>query len=182
MYNDLKQLYWGLGMKRDISEFVSKCLVCQQVKTGHQVPSGLLQPVIIPKWKWDRVTMDFVLGLPLSPKKKDAIWVAIDRLTKLVHFIPTIHLTNWLNYTYLNLLDCTGRQFLLFWIEIQGLRRDFEGHCKKLWVQAFHLQTDGQSKRVIQILEDMLRHFVLEFEGNWERFIPLVEFAYNNSF
>ncbi|KAA3487722.1 Transposon Ty3-I Gag-Pol polyprotein [Gossypium australe] len=62
------------GMKRDILEFVSRCLVCQQVKAEHQVPSGLLQPMIIPEWKWDRVTMDFISGLPLSPKKKDAIW------------------------------------------------------------------------------------------------------------
>ncbi|KAA3483670.1 integrase [Gossypium australe] len=69
MYNDLKQCYWWQGMKRDISEFVSKCLSCQQVKAEHQVPSGLLQPVMIPEWKWDRVTMDFVSGFPLPPKK-----------------------------------------------------------------------------------------------------------------
>ncbi|KAA3470598.1 integrase [Gossypium australe] len=83
MYNDLKQLYWWLGMKQDTSEFVSRCLVCQQVKVEHQLPSRLLQPVMIPKWKWDRVTMDFVLGLPLSLKKKDTIWFVVDRLMNL---------------------------------------------------------------------------------------------------
>ena len=88
MYNDLKQHYWWHGMKRDISDFVSKCLICQQVKAEHQVPSGLLQPIMIPEWKWDRVTMDFVSGLPLTPSKKDAIWVIVDRLTKLAHFVP----------------------------------------------------------------------------------------------
>ncbi|KAA3486557.1 integrase [Gossypium australe] len=88
MYNDLKQHYWWHSMKQDISDFVSKCLICQQVKAKHQVPSGLLQPIMIPKWKWDRVTMDFVAGLPLTPSKKDAIWVIIDRLTKLAQFIP----------------------------------------------------------------------------------------------
>ncbi|KAA3466124.1 integrase [Gossypium australe] len=66
------------GMKRDISEFVSKCLICQQVKAEHQVPLRLLQPVTIPEWKWERVTMDFVSGLPQSPKKKDVIWVIVD--------------------------------------------------------------------------------------------------------
>ena len=75
-------------MKRDISEFVPKCLICQQVKAEHQVPSGLLQPVMIPEWKWDRITMDFVTGLPLTPKKKIVVWVVVDRLTKLAHFIP----------------------------------------------------------------------------------------------
>ncbi|KAA3474111.1 integrase [Gossypium australe] len=75
-------------MKWDISEFVSKCLICQQVKAEHQVPSGLLQPVTIPEWKWEKITMDFVLGLPLSPKKKDVIWVIVNLLTKSAHFIP----------------------------------------------------------------------------------------------
>ncbi|KAA3485177.1 integrase [Gossypium australe] len=59
----------------------------EQVKTEHQVPSGLLQPVMIPKWKWERVTMDLVSGLLLSSKKKDDIWVIVDRLTKSAHFI-----------------------------------------------------------------------------------------------
>ncbi|KAG8503595.1 hypothetical protein CXB51_001621 [Gossypium anomalum] len=63
MYNDLKKMYWWNGMKRDISEFVSKCLICQQVKAAHQVPSGLLQPIMVPEWKWDRITIDFISGL-----------------------------------------------------------------------------------------------------------------------
>ena len=88
MYNNLKQLYWWPSMKRDISDFVARCLVCQQVKAEHQVPSGLLQPITIPEWKWERITMDFVSGLPLSLRKKNAIWVIVDRLTKSAHFIP----------------------------------------------------------------------------------------------
>ena len=88
MYNDLKKMYWWPGMKRDIFEFVSKCLICQQVKAEHQLPSRLLQPVTILEWKWERITMDFVSGLPLFPKKKHAIWVIINRLTKSAHFIP----------------------------------------------------------------------------------------------
>ncbi|KAA3484537.1 integrase [Gossypium australe] len=75
MYNDLKKLYWWSGMKRDISEFVSRCFICQQVKDEHQVPSGLLQLVMILEWKWDRITMDFVTGLHLTSKKKDDVWI-----------------------------------------------------------------------------------------------------------
>ncbi|KAA3465600.1 reverse transcriptase [Gossypium australe] len=86
MYNDLKQHYWWHVMKRDISDYVSKCLVCQQVKAEHQVPSGLLQPIMVPEWKWDRVTMDFVSGLLLTPRKKDSIWVIVDILMKSAHF------------------------------------------------------------------------------------------------
>ena len=59
MYQDLKMSFWWSGMKIDVSEFVTKCLVCQRVKAEHQVPSRLLQPTRIPEWKWDRITMDF---------------------------------------------------------------------------------------------------------------------------
>ncbi|KAA3456995.1 DNA/RNA polymerases superfamily protein [Gossypium australe] len=82
MYNDLKKFYWWLGMKRDISEFVTRCLICQQVKVEHQVPLGLLQSVMVPEWKWDRITTDFVTGLPMTLRKKDAVWVIVDRLMK----------------------------------------------------------------------------------------------------
>ena len=88
MYQDLKQYYWWLGMKRDMTEYVSKCLACQQVKVEHQVPSGLLKPIPALQWKWDNITMDLVSGLPLTQKKHHSIWVIVDRLTKLAHFVP----------------------------------------------------------------------------------------------
>ena len=75
-------------MKSDVSEFVTKCLVCQKVKAEHQVPLGLLQPIRIPEWKWDRITMDFMVGLPLTGRKHDSVWVVVDRLTKSAHFLP----------------------------------------------------------------------------------------------
>ena len=75
-------------MKRDVAEFVTKCLVCQRVKAEHQVPLRLLQPIRIPEWKWDRFTMDFIVGLPLTRRKHDSVWVVVDRLTKSAHFLP----------------------------------------------------------------------------------------------
>ena len=88
MYQDLKVSYWWSGMKRDVSKFVTKCLVCQKVKAEHQVPSGLLQPIRIPERKWDQITMDFVVRLPLTDRKHDSVWVVVDRLTKSTHFLP----------------------------------------------------------------------------------------------
>ncbi len=64
MYNTVKEHYWWMGMKKDIAEYVSKCLTCQQVKAEHQVRAGLLQPLPVPEWKWERIMMDFVMGLP----------------------------------------------------------------------------------------------------------------------
>ena len=88
IYQDLKQHYWWKGMKREVTEYVSKCLMCQQVKDEHQVPTGLLNPFPIPQWKWDNITMDFVSGFPLTQQKHDSIWVIVDKLTKSTHFIP----------------------------------------------------------------------------------------------
>ena len=87
MYRDLKKHFWWSGMKRDVAEFVAKCLTCQQVKIEHQRASGLLQQLEIPVWKWDEITMDFVMGLPKTFRKNDAIWVVVDRLTKSAHFL-----------------------------------------------------------------------------------------------
>ena len=75
-------------MKKDIVEFVSKCLTCQKIKVEHQRPSGPLQPLDIPEWKWESIAMDFVVGLPTIPVGYDSIWVIIDRLTKSAHFLP----------------------------------------------------------------------------------------------
>nr|GFB68727.1 retrotransposable element Tf2 [Tanacetum cinerariifolium] len=88
MYHDLKQHFWWSGMKRDVATFVSRCLICQQVKIEHQQASGLLQPLDIPVWKWDEISMDFVTELPRTQRRHDAIWVVVDRLTKSAHFLP----------------------------------------------------------------------------------------------
>nr|GEX50474.1 putative reverse transcriptase domain-containing protein [Tanacetum cinerariifolium] len=86
MYRDLKQILWWNGIKQDVARFVAKCLMCQQVKIKHQHASGLLQPLDIPTWKWDQISMEFVMGLTRTFKKNDAIWVVVDRLTKSAYF------------------------------------------------------------------------------------------------
>ena len=88
MYRDLKKHFWWLRMKRDVVEYVARCLTCQQVKAELQRPGGLLQPLSIPEWKWEEVTMDFMLRLPKSSKGYDSIWVIVDQMTKLAHFFP----------------------------------------------------------------------------------------------
>ncbi|KAA3466689.1 reverse transcriptase [Gossypium australe] len=172
-------------MKRDILEFVSRCLVCQQV------PSGLLRPIMVLEWKWERITMDCVSGLPLSAGKKDAIWVIVDRLAKSAHFVlvgtdysldklAELYITEIvrLHEVPLSIVSDRDPRFTSrVWKKLQ------EALGTKLYFStAFHPQTDGQSKRIIQILEDMLRCCILEFESTREKHLPLIEFAYNNSF
>ena len=87
MYEDLKRHFWWSGMKRDIALYVASCQVCQQVKVEHQKLAGLLQPLPIPKWNWDHITMDFMIGFPRTRSKKNGVWVIVDRLTKSTHFL-----------------------------------------------------------------------------------------------
>ena len=151
MYQDLKMSFWWYGMKRDISEFVTKCLVCQRVKVEHQVPSGLLQSIRIPEWKRDRITMDFVVGLSLTGRRHDSVWV-VDRLTKSAHFLPvrTDYSLDKLAELYIKeivqlhgipvsiISDRDPRFTSRFWGKLQealGTRLNFS--------TAFHPQTDG---------------------------------------
>ena len=87
MYHDLRRQYYWRGMKRHVRDFVRRCLTCQQVKAEHQKPAGLLQPLEVPEWKCEHVTMDFVIHLPWTPQGHDAVWVIVDRLMKLAHFL-----------------------------------------------------------------------------------------------
>ncbi|XP_072060315.1 uncharacterized protein [Arachis hypogaea] len=163
MYYDLKKMFWWPGMKGDVATVVSKCLTCQKVKIEHQKPSGMLQPLEIPQWKWEGIAMDFVTGLPRTRSGFDAIWVIeIVRL----HGVPSSIVS-----------DRDPRFTSRFW---GALQRAFG--TKLCLSTAYHPQTDGQSERTIQTLEDMLRACVLDQPGSWDRYMPLVEFAYNNSF
>ena len=191
MYHDIKKMYWWRGMKVDIAKFVSQCLNCQKVKAERQRPAGLLQPLPEPAWKWDCITMDFVTGLPLTPRVVDAVWVIVDRLTKTARFIPIRpqYTLERLAKLYVDNIvrlhgvpesivsDRDPRFTSKFW---EGLQKAMGTTLK--FSTAFHPQTDGQSERTIQILEDMLRACVIDFKGSWDEKLPLIEFAYNNSY
>ncbi|KAH0654669.1 hypothetical protein KY289_032347 [Solanum tuberosum] len=177
--------------EEDIAEFVAKCQNCQQVKYEHQRPACLLQKMPIPKWKWERIAMDFVVGLPKNLGKFDSIWVVVDRLTKSAHFIPVRidYNTEQLAKVYvkkivrlhgvaLSIISNRGNQFTSkFWSKLHD-----ELGTQLTFSTTFHPQTDGKSERTIQVLENMLRACVIDFGGHWDKFLPLCEFSYNNSY
>ncbi|GJU61571.1 putative reverse transcriptase domain-containing protein [Tanacetum coccineum] len=192
MYYDLRDLYWWPGMKRDIAEYVSKCLTCSKIKAEHQKPSGLLHQPEIPEWKWEKITMDLVTKLPKSSSGYDAIWVIVDRLTKSAHFLPIRedYKTEKLARIYINeivarhgvpvsiISDRDGRFASHLW---QALQKALG--TKLNMSTAYHPETDGQSERTIQTLEEnALRACVMDFGGSWDTHLPLVEFSYNNSY
>nr|GEV30326.1 putative reverse transcriptase domain-containing protein [Tanacetum cinerariifolium] len=187
----LKQLYWWSNMKADIATYVSMCLTCAKVKAEHQKPSCLLQQPEIPVWKWERITMDFIVGLPRTPNGYDSIWVIVDRLTKSAHFLLVKTTDNMEKLTQLYLKEIVCRYGVpisiisdkdskftsRFWRSLQealGTRLDMS--------TAYHPKTDGQSEITIQTLEDMLRACVIDFESSLDRHFPLVEFSYNNNY
>src|SRR4051812_42824813 len=191
MYQDLKEQFWWHKTKREIGSYSAKCDICQRVKDGHQRPAGLLQPLQIPEWKWDSVGMDFITGLPTSSRGNYSIWVIVDKLSKVAHFLPikTTYQSSKLAELYIariaslhgvfkNIVSDRGTQFTSrFWKKVQeglGTYLDFS--------TAYHPQTDRQTERVNQILEDMLRVCVLEYGSKWEDCLPFAEFSYNNSY
>ncbi|GJT81568.1 putative reverse transcriptase domain-containing protein [Tanacetum coccineum] len=165
MYYDLRDSYWWPGIKKDIAVYVGRCLTCLKVKAEHHRPSGLLQQHEIPEWKWERIAMDFVTKLPRTSSGNDTIWVIMDRLTKSAHFLP-------MHKDYE--MDRLARLYLNEIVARHGTKLDMS--------TTYHPQTDGQSERTIQTLEDMLRACVLDFGGSWDVHLPLVEFSYNNSY
>ncbi|GJW67885.1 putative reverse transcriptase domain-containing protein [Tanacetum coccineum] len=148
-------------MKADIATYVSKCLTYARVKAEHQRTSGLLVQPEIPEWEWDNITMDFITKLPKSSQGFDTIWVIVDRLTKSAHFLPIREN---------NPLDKLARSFQ------KALGTDISMSI------AYHPETDGQSERTIQTLEDMLHACVINFGKGWVKHLPLAEFSYNNSY
>ena len=166
-------------------------MTCARVKAGHKKPYGMLQQLEIPKWKWDHITMDFVTKLPRTPSGNDMVWVIVDRLTKSAHFLATrqdVPLTKMAKMYIDEIVSKHGvplsivsdrdtRYVSSFWKSLQralGTRVNLS--------TAYHPQTDGQSERTIQTLEDMLRACVLEYGGAWDDHLKLIEFSYNNSY
>ncbi|XP_027344923.1 uncharacterized protein LOC113857349 [Abrus precatorius] len=191
MYQNLRKSFWWNGMKKDVAEYVARCLTCQKAKIKHQRPPGLLQPLEIPEWKWDSISMDFVFGLPKTRNNHDTIWVIVDRLTKVAHFLPIN-----MKYKLERLVELYVREIvrlhgvptsvvsdrdprftLRFW---ESLQRALG--TKLRLSSTYHPQTDSQTEQTIQSLEDLLRACVLEQQGTWEECLSLVEFTYNNSY
>ncbi|GKD35585.1 putative reverse transcriptase domain-containing protein [Tanacetum coccineum] len=179
------------NMKAIIAEYVGKCLTCSRVNAECQKPSGLLVQQEIPMWKWERITMDFVTKLPKTSNGHDIIWVIVDRLTKSAHFIPTRETDSMETLTRLYIKEIVSRHRVPISIILDRdshfTSRFWQSLQRALGTQldmstTYHPETDGQSERTIQTLEDMLRACVINFGKGWEKHLSLVEFSYNNSY
>eukprot|EP00253_Pinus_taeda_P017334 PITA_17334 len=191
MMKAIRKEYFWPGMKKDVVEYLAQCLECQQIKAEHQHPAGLLQPLPIPQWKWEIISMDFITGLPKTKKNNDSIMVVVDKLSKAAHFIPV-------QSTYR--AAQIAHMFMQNVFRLHGLPKTIisdqdvkftSAFWKTLFAElgtqlnfstAYHPQTDGQTERVNQAVEDMLRAYVMQQPTRWEEYLHLVEFAYNNGY
>jgi hypothetical protein len=181
MYHNLRQQFWSRRMKHEVARYVSECDTCRKIKADYMKPGGLLQLLSITEWKWDDISMDFIVGLPMRARKFDSIWVIVDRLSKSAHFIPINTNYNVQKYAkiYIAHVSCLHRVLKMI---ISDQSSQFVAH---FWEQphtslrthlihslAYHPQADGQVERVNQILKDMLRACVLEHQGSWDQNLP----------
>lgn len=176
-------------MKKEVAEYLKKCLECQQVKVEHQHSVGLMSPLHIRKWKLEIVSLHFIIELPGKKIQHNSIMVVVDTLSKETHFPPmqyTFGTTQiaqifmneffWLHgIPKMRVLDKDAKFTLKFWKLLFG------GVGTKLnFSTSYHPQTDGHTERTNQILEYMLRMYLRDKRIKWENFLHLAEFTYNN--
>jgi hypothetical protein len=164
---------------------------CQRVKDEHRHPTGLLQPLPIPEKKWEVVTIDFITKFPRTTRKHDSIMVVVDKLTKDAHFVPVkmTHTTTNIAEIYMREIarlhgipkeivsDRDTKFTSNFW---RGLFKGFGTNMN--FSTTYHPQSDGKIERVNQVIEDMLRMYVMDKPSKWEDYLHLVEFSYNNGY
>jgi hypothetical protein len=184
-----RNFYWP-KMYKDIKNYVDGCEVCQRTKHETQHPQGLLQPLEIPPHPWHTISLDFITHLPLTRNHNDAILVVVDKLTKMAHFIATTSTVNAPTTARLileNIVTGHGLPIAMvsdrdprfnssFWRELWKLLG-----CTLKMSTAYHPQTDGQTERLNQTLEAMLRAYVNYKTDNWDDWLCFAEFSYNNS-
>ncbi len=185
------RFFWWPKVRRDVRKFIRSCPSCQAVKARRTKQLGALMPLPIPDQKWWTVTMDFVTDLPPSNNGHDAILVFVDKLTKMAHFVPTTKSCDARTAARLlidNVVRLHGVPRVLVSDRDPRFRSTiYQTLIAQLGIKhgfstAYHPQTDGQTERVNQVMEDYLRHYVNAEQSNWEDLLSMAEFAYNNAF
>jgi len=190
-YRQVRKNFFWPGLKTMVKDYVLGCEACQRTKDERVRTPGLLHPLDITEMKWENISLDFVTALPNVRGGFDSVLVVVDRLTKVAHFIPVKSTHTVVDITRIFIKDIFrlhGMPKVLvsdrdtkftsnFWSAF------FQGIGTSLSMStAYHPQSDGQTERVNQVMEDMLRMYCLEQPTKWYEYLPLVEFAYNNTF
>ncbi|KAJ9528124.1 hypothetical protein QJQ45_005745 [Haematococcus lacustris] len=186
----ISRMFWWPRMRSEVRHYVANCDACQRNKSVNTKPGGLLTPLAIPYDRWESISMDLITKLPPGEHGFDAIAVFVDRLSKMVHFVPCRESMNAESFARLfidnvfkhhgvprEIISDRGSHFTNhFWASIMTILGVKE--CKS---SAYHPQSDGQTERYNRTLEEMLRHYISPAQSDWPFFLSLAEFAVNNS-
>jgi hypothetical protein len=184
-----RRFYWP-GMDQEIRRYVSSCDACQRNKPSQQAPMGLLQPLPIPKYPWQQVSMDLITQLPRTRSGHDAIVVFVDKLTKMVHYAATTTNVTAPQLAHIFLEQVVRHHGLPSSILSDRDPRFTGNFWRTLWKclgtqltmsTAFHPQTDGQTERANRTLEEMLRAYVNFRQDDWDKHLVAAEIAFNSS-
>ena len=186
----IRRAYWWPTVKKDVTKYVTTCASCQRNKARNVLPGGKLQPLQIPEGRWHSVSMDYITGLPCTEAGFDSVFVVLDRLTKMAHFIPCTK-----DITAARTADVFLRDVIkLHGFPLEVISDRDPKFASEFWQRltdllgvkhrmssAFHPQTDGGTERLNRILEEYLRAYIGAEQNDWDKWLPLAEFAYNNS-
>ena len=187
----LRRHFWWSGMEADVTRYVGNCEMCIRNKSPNTKKAGLLAPLPIPGRPWESIGMDFITHLPKTKTGYTALYVVIDRLTKLVHIAPTTNTATAAD---------TAQLFLDMVFKHHGLPRNivsdrdvkftssfWTSFCEQVGIMlkmssAYHPQTDGQTERMNRVIVDMMRHYINPTHDDWDEHLTAMEFAINNAF
>ncbi|CAI7823748.1 unnamed protein product, partial [Closterium sp. NIES-54] len=186
----IAKVYYWPHMANDVQKFVTSCDTCQRMKSSKQKKAGLLQPLLVPEQPWQVVSLDFITGLPPTNVGHDAILVVIDKFSKMGHFIPTHttarteetaklfikHIISQHGIPTTLISDRDPKFTSKFWKELMSLMG-----TRLAMSSAYHPQTNGQTERLNQIVEQLLRAACKDDINKWDLHLPVLEFAYNNA-
>jgi hypothetical protein len=189
-YENISRYFFWPRLADNLRRYIASCDTCQRTKSSTQQPAGLLQPLEVPKDRWEQVSMDFIIQLPPTKRGHDAITVIVDRFSKMTHLAPCkteatapeiaqIFFDTVFKHHGMPLSIVSDRDAKFtseFWKSLM----------KKLGTKlamstAFHPQTDGQTERNNRTLEQMLRAYVNHKQNDWDEHLTAAEFAINNS-
>ncbi|KAJ9519121.1 hypothetical protein QJQ45_007673 [Haematococcus lacustris] len=184
------RVFWWNTVRADVRDYVGTCDACQRDKSSNSKPGGLLRPLTVPGYRWEHVSMDLVTKLPTGTHGYDAICVIVDRLSKMVHFVPCKEAMNAMAFTRLfinNVFRLHGLPAEVLTDRGAHFNNKFWHAVKKLlgmktnMSTAYRPQSDGQTERYNRVLEEMLRHYISPTQADWPDHRALAEFAVNNS-
>ena len=195
----VERFFWWPGMQKDVTRYVTHCPICQRDKPRNTKTPGLLRPLQIPKGPWESCSMDFVCGLPpiylqgerKKDERRDAIWVVVDRFSKMVIlstcnmnitaegtarlFVEKVFARGFMPTEIVSDRDTRfTSKFMVEFTRLLGIKQRLS--------TAFHPQTDGQTERTNRVVQEMLRHYIGFTLSDWEEKVPLAEYAINNSY